>query len=323
MLLDTDRLHVPMSKKYLERILPMPNAPTSAQVVQLHPANPTLTLTPLLKPVSPSGQFNPTDNLTSDGRPKAQRTDPFRSYEDFHRVLQYFSKQSSRNAFLLVLGINTGLRISDMVPLKVGHFIAADSAGNPVFRDYIDIFEKKTGKGTKGVDDTIIITPAIKEYFNAWIEDYSMIMKKKGEMLDLDNYVFYSKQKQKKEFFIKNGKIEKNPFVGQNVLTTETACNLFEKAQDDLNIKYNLRSHTMRKTCLSLVFLFSKRLHNAPSSALEDTQLFARHSSQRVTARYLSFTRDRSAKLRNMLSDFTLGKSDITVIDPYECDEED
>lgn len=48
-----------------------------------------------------------------------------------------FELGGARDRFLFTFGINTGLRVSDIVPLKVG-----DVRG----RLYTDLFEKKTGK---------------------------------------------------------------------------------------------------------------------------------------------------------------------------------
>ena len=193
MLLDTDRSHAPTSKKYLERILPMSNAPTSAKVIQLHPAAPTLTLTPLLKPVSPSGQFNPRSDIKSNGLPKAKEVQPFHSFEDFALFHAYLSKTNIRDASLLTIGIATGLRISDLISLKIGHLIQSDANGNPTFKETIDLYEKKTGKGTKGMDDCVYITEAVRDAATRLINHYAS----KGKFLSLDDWLFQSRQPQR------------------------------------------------------------------------------------------------------------------------------
>ena len=66
------------------------------------------------------------------------KVEPLRSkteIEDFKAAL--FSLGGERDRFLFTFGINTGLRISDIVPLRVG-----DIRG----RLYADLNEKKTGK---------------------------------------------------------------------------------------------------------------------------------------------------------------------------------
>ena len=44
---------------------------------------------------------------------------PIRDKEKIYQIKNILKKQSYRNYFLFVLGINSGLRISDMLPLKV------------------------------------------------------------------------------------------------------------------------------------------------------------------------------------------------------------
>lgn len=66
--------------------------------------------------------------------------EPIRSKKDIEKVEKLLAKQSKRNLLLFVIGTNCGLRISDILNLKVGDV-----------RDkiYIQIIEKKTGKFKK------------------------------------------------------------------------------------------------------------------------------------------------------------------------------
>jgi integrase len=63
--------------------------------------------------------------------------EPIRDKVKIKQMKKLLKKQSRRNQFLFVLGINTGLRISDLLRLKVG-----DVRG----KSHILITEKKTGK---------------------------------------------------------------------------------------------------------------------------------------------------------------------------------
>ena len=83
--------------------LPQPNS-------NIVPFPQQLTFTPLLKPISPSGQFNPTsDTTTSDGRPKAREAEPILAYSDYARMHAYLYKNNPRDAALFAIGIATGL----------------------------------------------------------------------------------------------------------------------------------------------------------------------------------------------------------------------
>lgn len=64
---------------------------------------------------------------------------PIKTIEDIQKIKKYLAKKP-RNALLFSFGINTGLRISDILSLNVG---------GVKDRDYIEIREKKTNKYKK------------------------------------------------------------------------------------------------------------------------------------------------------------------------------
>ncbi len=45
---------------------------------------------------------------------------PIRDPEQIQQLKEYFKEKSLRNYILFIMGINTGLRISDILKLKVG-----------------------------------------------------------------------------------------------------------------------------------------------------------------------------------------------------------
>ena len=63
--------------------------------------------------------------------------EPIRAIKDIRRIEKLLEKKSSRNLLLFTLGINCGLRISDILALNVG-----DVKG----RNFIQITEKKNRK---------------------------------------------------------------------------------------------------------------------------------------------------------------------------------
>lgn len=83
---------------------------------------------------------------------------PIRDPEKLNEIKEKLKDQSERNYFLFVLGINTGLRVSDLVKLRV----------KDVQKEHIIITEKKTGK-----DKRILITPSLKRDIKIYIEDKS------------------------------------------------------------------------------------------------------------------------------------------------------
>ncbi|MBR2069185.1 MAG: site-specific integrase [Candidatus Gastranaerophilales bacterium] len=66
--------------------------------------------------------------------------EPIRKISDLEKVRRILRRSSFRDYFLFTLGINSGLRICDMLALNVG-----DVKG----KNYIELVEKKTGKYKK------------------------------------------------------------------------------------------------------------------------------------------------------------------------------
>lgn len=81
---------------------------------------------------------------------------PIRDPEQIQQLKEYFKEKSLRNYILFIMGINTGLRISDILKLKVG-----DVKGS-----HISMREKKTGKQKR-----IQITVALKRELKWFIEE--------------------------------------------------------------------------------------------------------------------------------------------------------
>jgi integrase len=88
-------------------------------------------------------------------------------------------------------------------------------------------------------------------------------------------------------------------------------------AQRDLQLPINMGSHTMRKTFATLFYKFSESSQSSANShALEMVQIVLRHSSTKDSARYLGITQNRTGAIREMISDWMLGKlimEDLTI----------
>lgn len=66
--------------------------------------------------------------------------EPIRNKDEIKKVEKILARQSQRDLLLFTLGINSGLRISDMLSLNVGDVQK---------KTYIQLVEKKTGKTKK------------------------------------------------------------------------------------------------------------------------------------------------------------------------------
>ncbi|PHD57106.1 site-specific integrase [Bacillus toyonensis] len=81
---------------------------------------------------------------------------PIRNPEEIQQLKEHFKETSLRNYILFIMGINTGLRISDVLKLKVG-----DVKGS-----HISMREKYPGKQKR-----IQITAALKRELKWFIEE--------------------------------------------------------------------------------------------------------------------------------------------------------
>lgn len=82
--------------------------------------------------------------------------EPIRNIDHLHKLENYLAKKNPRDLLLLTLGINCGLRISDIVALNVG------DVRN---KSYIQIIEKKTGKYKK-VPINAKLKPMFEQFTN-------------------------------------------------------------------------------------------------------------------------------------------------------------
>ena len=78
--------------------------------------------------------------------------EPVRDKAKIKQMYQYLNNKDPKYGLMLKFGLNTGLRISDILPLKVKDVL--NTNGN--FHDYLIIKEKKTGKEKKiKLNDTL------------------------------------------------------------------------------------------------------------------------------------------------------------------------
>lgn len=171
---------------------------------------------------------------------KRMRVEAFRTQKDIDKFKRYLKRHKDKRLYpMFIIGSNTGLRISDIVPLKV------DQLRN---KEYLIIkAEEKTGKRK-----TIIINKAIREVIDEYYK----------EAKD-DDFLFESQ---------KGGHICEGH-----------AWRLFKEASKKCRIKYNIGTHTMRKTLGKKV----NKIHG-----IETAQKILGHENQRDTLVYLGLEQE-------------------------------
>ena len=144
-----------------------------------------------------------------------------------------------RNALLFKIGLNTILRIGDILGLRVSDIFTPDGT----FKDYLILHESKTGK-RKSIKLNSLIRKELKKY----VSTYGLIE---------DDYIFFSLR---------------NP---ANNLDRIEAWRILKKAADSVGIK-NFGTHSMRKTLAWSIYQETRNLslvmimlnHKSPSTTL-------------------------------------------------------
>ena len=138
------------------------------------------------------------------------QVEPIKRKKDIKAVEQYLFNKSKRNHLIFILGINTGLRVSDILGLNI-----ADVAG----KTHVSIREKKTGKYKKFPLNGKLCD-FIKKY------------------LDTDRKLVYSIDNNEPLFV---GKKHSRLDRSQVYRFLNSACNV-------VGLNINVGTHTMRKT---------------------------------------------------------------------------
>lgn len=184
--------------------------------------------------------------------------EPIRDKKQLENMKRYLKEKSKRDWLLFILGINSGLRISDLLSLKV-----ADVKG----RDRVTIREEKTGKA-KDFPLSETCKKAAAEYL-------------KTESIPEDCYLFYSRKKDSKTGDYK-------------AISRQQAYDIINDAARQAGIitKENpvaIGTHTLRKT-------FGYWAYKAGHDITRIQQLL-NHSAPSVTLRYIGITKDELDKV--------------------------
>lgn len=211
----------------------------------------------------------------SDGKRKSRPAESIRSYEDFYAIQQYFMSQNRiRDWALWTVGVSLGLRISDLLNLKIRDILNDNNA----FKDRIHVIEQKTNKANNCLVTESVVN-ALTTYFDS--------IQWKFDSLD---YLFKSKKTKGKMY-------------------EEYGWKILSDAGKALNLPIVIGSHTMRKSFANIAACVDKS--NIDMNSITKIQGLLNHSDQRVTMRYLGTYQKMFDNARKAVSDFVLGKTDV------------
>ena len=185
--------------------------------------------------------------------------EPIRSKKEIRAMRLVLKGGSIRNELLFVLGINIGLRISDILELKIRDIVLPDST----VKDSVSIKEKKTGK-TKRFYFSRIVKKTIQEYLDSLeqiISEYYIFQSRKGRNRPISRLQAYRIINQAAEM------------VG-----------LVVRDQEGKIVKGEIGTHTLRKT-----FGYHAYKNGTDLVLLQD---IFNHSSPSTTLRYIGITEE-------------------------------
>lgn len=225
--------------------------------------------------------IKPANKTTESVRIVEHAADPIKDVRDVVAMTSWMREHGKwRDQLIWVLGINTGLRVSDLLRLRWGDLVE-QSEDEMVWRDEIVIQEKKTANTKKrAVNRHIAINESVREA----AMDYLRSAKFRNEDITLDTYLFRSESN--------NGGNINKPMHRNNVES------MLKKVAKACDIKVHVSCHTMRKTYA---------YHTLKQGGNDQRQLILlqkmmNHSSVLQTLTYAGVTQDEMKKQYSMLN---------------------
>ena len=201
---------------------------------------------------------------------------PFTSEEEIKSMIGLFNARieqapdenkkqiAARNKMLFIVGINLGIRASDLCGLKYNFFINNDGT----YKNFYSLQPKKTKKTGKYVK--LYFNQVVKKTIADYLEEYPV--------QNMDEYLFKSRK-------------------GDSHITEIALGKIIKDAAKEIGIERNICSHSLRKTFGFWAW------HNAEdkNKALITLQTIFNHSSPAVTSKYIGLTDDEVSDVFNSL----------------------
>ena len=185
-------------------------------------------------------------------------TQPVRDIVELKKIKKYYRevKPNKRNFLLIICGLNTALRISDILKLRWKDVYNENLLS---FKSHIDVNEQKTGKKT-----TVFINNNLKEALASFLKD---IIAKKGKLCDvMEQFIFLGQKSTDKP------------------ISRIQAFRIISEAAKKCLLSHKVSCHSLRKT-------FGYHAWKKGVSPALLTSIY-NHSSYKITTRYLGIEQD-------------------------------
>lgn len=204
---------------------------------------------------------------------------PFTSEEEIKAMVEVFNSKienapdddkrwiACRNKMLFLIGINIGIRASDLCGLKYSFFMNEDGT----FKDSYSLQPKKTKKTGKYVK--LYFNATVKKAITEYVNDYPI--------QDINEYLFKSRE-------------------GDGHITSIHLGKIIKDTAKEVGIKRNICSHSLRKTFGYWVW------HNAEDKekSLIILQTIFNHSSPMMTKKYIGLMDE---EIEDVFNELNLG----------------
>lgn len=209
-----------------------------------------------------AGLIAPASEKVEQELAQEHAAEPIKDMNDIIRISQYLiSEERFRDNMLFIVGINFGLRVSDLRTMRFSNLINDDFT----FRDRFPILEKKTKNTRKRQKNRYItINSAVIDAVTLYLENTPGVR--------LDDYMFKSAS---------------NNSIGKNVPISKQGVDLMLKGvARDLGLGNRMATHSLRKTFAYHQMVMSG---NDPRKLLLLQKMFG-HSSAAQTLDYIGIT---------------------------------
>ncbi len=209
--------------------------------------------------------------------------EPIKSLEDIDRISKYFIENGKyRDNMFFIVGINFGLRVSDLLQLRFAQLINDDFS----FKTTFPILEKKT-RNTRKVrrNRYISINDAVMDAVTLYLQN---------NQCKLDDYMFRSESN--------NGSNQNKP------MTRMSAYRILADIAKTLHLENKTATHSLRKTFGYHQMVMS---NNDPRKLLLLQKMFG-HSSAAQTLDYIGITGE---EIEEAYMKLNLGSSKHYLID--------
>lgn len=230
-----------------------------------------------------AGLIAPAIEDTSRAIADEHAADPIRDMKDIFRISEYLINQKRyRDNMLFIVGINFGLRVSDLLVLRFADLIDPDCT----FKDSFAILEKKTSNTRKIKQNRYIsINTAVVEAVTLYLENTPDVK--------LSDYLFRS---------------ESNRGGNQNKpIHRNSVDRILKGIGNDLELGIHMSTHTLRKTFGLHQMVMSG---NDPRKLLLLQKIFG-HSTSAMTLEYIGITSD---EIIDAYRNLNLGSKDYNYL---------